>query len=58
MINERVKRKPVPTLCYTAEMASEWLDPQAKQKMNYDDMSAGNLRMKTCVFLLLGAFDL
>ena len=45
-------------LCYTAEMASEWLDLQAQQKMNYDDMSAGNLRMKTCVFPLLGAFDL
>ena len=30
----------------------------AKQKMNYDDMSAGNLLMKTCTFPLLGAFDL
>ena len=30
----------------------------AKQKMNYDDMSAGNLLMKTCAFPLLGAFDL
>lgn len=50
MINEKVKRKLVPTLCYTAEMASE-------QKMNYDDMSAGNLLMKTCAFPLLGAFD-
>lgn len=58
MINEKVKRKPVPMLCYTAEMASEWLDPQAQQKMNYDDMSAGNLGMKTCVSPLLGAFDL
>ena len=58
MINEKVKRKPVPTLCYTAEMASEWLDPQAQHKMNNDVMSAGNLRMKTCVFPLLGAFDL
>ena len=26
--------------------------------MNYDDMSAGNLLMKTCAFPLLGAFDL
>lgn len=51
MINEKVKRKLVPTICYTAEMASE-------QKMNYDDMSAGNLLMKTCAFPLLGAFDL
>ena len=50
MINEKVKRKLVPTLFYTAEMASE-------QKMNYDDMSAGNLLMKTCAFPLLGAFD-
>ena len=50
MINEKVKRKLVPTLCYTAEMASE-------QKMNYEDMSAGNLLMKTCAFPLLGAFD-
>ena len=45
-------------LCYTAEMASEWLDPQAQQKMNYDDMSTGNLGLKTCVSPLLGAFDL
>ena len=26
-------------------MASEWLDPQAKQKVYYNDMSAGNLQI-------------
>ena len=53
MINEKVKRKPVPTLRYTAEMASEWFDPQAKKKMNYDDMRAGNLQMKRTSFRFL-----
>ena len=33
-------------------------DPQAKQKVNYNDMSARILRTKTCVFPLLNAFDL
>ena len=53
MINEKVKRKPVPTPRYTAEMASEWFDPQAKKKMNYDDMRAGNLQMKRTSFRFL-----
>ena len=53
MINEKVKRKPVPTPRYTAEMASEWFDPEAKKKMNYDDMRAGNLQMKRTSFRFL-----
>ena len=53
MINEKVKRKPIPTPRYTAEMASEWFDPQAKKKMNYDDMRAGNLQMKRTSFRFL-----